>query len=143
MHSRALRFIGIVVVFAVSLPALAQFGHPLKGSWSGEWWIKKGNENRVLLDFDWDGKTLKGVLNPGTDNATMQNLTLQPPPLDNVSKAMDPWLLHFEAEVKDTSGKSVRYVVDGKMQNLGSYNRFISGTWAIGNQKGEFKVVRN
>jgi len=140
---RIFRLICILAVLALGLPALAQWGHPLKGSWSGDWWLKKGAETRVLLDFDWDGKTLKGILNPGTDNATMQNLSLQPPPADNVAKAMDPWLLHFEADVKDPSGKVMRFVVDGKMQNLGSYSRFITGTWTVGTQKGEFKVVRN
>jgi hypothetical protein len=135
--------ISTALVLTFCVPAFAQWGHPLKGSWSGEWWIKKGEDHRILLDFDWDGKTLKGMLNPGSDDVPVQNLTLQPPPINDVSKAMDPWLLHFEAEVKDASGKIVRYVVDGKMQNLGSYNRFITGTWAVGNQKGEFKIVRN
>src|SRR6266850_2663734 len=136
MQSKMLRVICLLGCLLLVAPVFAQMGHPLKGSWSGEWWLKKGEENRVLLDFDWDGKTLKGMLNPGTDNAVAQNLTLQTPPLDNVSKAMDPWLLHFEADVKDTSGRTVRYLVDGKLQNIGAYNKFIIGTWAAGNQKG-------
>src|SRR5256885_4074058 len=111
MEYRMLRLIGIMAILALVVPAFAQMGHPLKGSWSGDWWLKKGEENRVLLDFDWDGKALKGMLNPGTDNVNVQKLTLQTPPIDNVSKAMDPWLLHFEADVKDTSGKMVHYVV--------------------------------
>ena len=143
MHSRIVRFVCLIAVLAIGLPALAQMGHPLKGSWSGDWWLKRGDENHVLLDFDWDGKTLKGMLNPGTDNVAVQKLTLQPPPIDNVSKAMDPWALHFEADVKDSSGRMVHYVVDGKLQNIGAFNKFITGTWAAGNQKGEFKVVRN
>ena len=143
MHSRMLRLIAITAMVALVAPAFAQMGHPLKGSWSGEWWVKKGEENRVLLDFDWDGKALKGMLNPGTDNAALANLRLQTPPVNDVSKAMDPWLLHFEADVKDSSGRMVHYVVDGKLQNIGAFAKFITGTWAVGNQKGEFKVVRN
>jgi hypothetical protein len=143
MQSRTRCLVGVIALLALVAPAFAQMGHPLKGSWSGEWWLKKGEESRVLLDFDWDGKVLKGMLNPGTDNVAVQNLTLQTPPINDVSKAMDPWLLHFEADVKDTSGRTVRYVVDGKLQNIGAYNKFITGTWAVGNQKGEFKVVRN
>src|SRR5262252_7685604 len=106
-----LRGVCVVMCLLLVAPAFAQMGHPLKGSWSGDWWLKKGEENRVLLDFDWDGKALIGMLNPGTDNVAVQKLTLQTPPLDNVGKAMDPWLLHFEADVKDTSGKTVHYVV--------------------------------
>jgi len=45
--------------------------------------------------------------------------------------------------VKDSSGKMVHNVVDGKLQNIGAYNKFITGTWTAGNQKGEFKVTRN
>ena len=142
MKSKILYSVCILAIFAVAIPVFAQMGHPLKGSWSGDWWLKKGDENRVLLDFDWDGKTLKGTLNPGTDNVALQKLTLDPP-AGGVAKAMDPWLLHFEADVKDASGKMVHYVVDGKMQNLGSYNRSMTGTWAVGTQKGEFKVTRN
>ena len=75
---------------------------------------------------------------------SLQKLTLDPP-AGGIPKAIDPWLLHFEAEadVKDASGKVVRYVVDGKLQNIGVYNRFVTGTWSAGNEKGEFKVVRN
>jgi hypothetical protein len=137
-----LRIVCIVAALAYIAPAFAQFGHPMKGSWSGEWWVKKGEENRILLDFDWDGKALKGMLNPGTDNAVLQNVKLQPPPND-VSKAMDPWILHFEADVKDASGKVVRVVVDGKLQNIGAYARFVTGTWSVGGRKAEFKVTRN
>ena len=141
MKSKILYAVSLLAVLAVAIPVFAQMGHPLKGSWSGDWWLKKGDENRVLLDFDWDGKTLKGMLNPGTDNVALQKITLDPP--SGVAKAMDPWLLHFEADAKDAAGKPVHYVVDGKIQNLGSYNRSMTGTWAVGTQKGEFKVTRN
>jgi len=143
MQSKLLYTVPLLLICALVMPAFAQMGHPLKGSWSGDWWLKKGEESHVLLDFDWDGKTLKGMLNPGTDNATLQKLTLDPPPIDNVAKAMDPWLLHFEADAKDASGKAVHYIVDGKLQNIGAFNKFITGTWSVGTQKGEFKVVRN
>src|SRR5262245_2478023 len=143
MQLRLFRLISIIIVVAMVAPAFAQMGHPLKGSWSGDWWVKKGEENHILLDFDWYGKAIKGMLNPGTDNANLTNINLQTPPLDNVSKAMDPWLLHFEADVKDASGRTAHYVVDGKLQNIGAFAKFITGTWTVGNQKGEFKVVRN
>ena len=91
MQGRTIRMVCAIGLLAIALPVFAQYGHPLKGSWSGDWWVKKGDENHVLLDFDWDGKAIKGMLNPGTDNANLTNITLQTPPLDNVSKAMDPW----------------------------------------------------
>ena len=142
MQLRMLPVVCLLACLLLVAPAFAQMGYPLKGSWSGDWWLKKGAENHVLLDFDWDGKTLKGMLNPGTDNVVMQQVSLEPP-TGGVARAMDPWILHFEADVKEASGRIVHHVVDGKLQNIGAYRKFITGTWATGNQKGEFKVVRN
>jgi len=281
MRSRNLRLVFAMAMLAIAIPAFAQYGHPLKGSWSGEWWLVKGKDNRILLDFNfvstgYGNTTLTGVLNPGSDQAPMQNLTLTPPdvisagkaaiaardaalaklaadaatagatPLptavaavpptppaslvvgttgtsvaalqkklaeqgfapgetngnfgkatqdaviafqksrnlqadgvvgpktsaalglaasapsasaapaavpargvspvikDNIAVAAEPWLLHFEADTKDESGKAVRYIVDGKMENLGAaYTRVITGTWKVGNKVGSFKVIRN
>ena len=80
----------VFLLFCLLLGALAfaQMGYPLKGSWSGDWWLKKGEENHILLEFDWDGKTLTGVLNPGTDNVVLQKLSLEPP-TGGVERAMD------------------------------------------------------
>ena len=234
MQPRTIRLIGAIASLAMAIPVFAQYGYPLKGSWSGDWWIVKGKENHILLDFNWDGKTLTGTLNPGPDATPMQKLTLTPPDVigagkaaiaardaalakqaadaaattnpapaggaaatgargaaattaaagtatkqsatggttapastagtagktvttaaaaargaapvvkDNLTVATEPWLLHFEADAKDTSGKTVHYVVDGKMENLGSpYSRVITGKWVAGTQVGSFKVVRN
>ena len=142
MQSRTVRVACLLICLSLVAPAFAQMGYPLKGSWSGDWWVQKGKENHVLLDFDWDGKTLTGVFNPGTDNVTLEKLTLEPP-TGGVAGAMDPWMLHFEADVKDASGRTVHHVVDGKLQNIGAYRKFVTGTWTAGTQKGEFKVVRN
>src|SRR5436309_9832783 len=147
MRSRTFRVACLLACLTMALPVFAQFGHPLKGAWSGEWWLKKGEENRILLEFTWDGKELKGTLNPGPNAAPLQKLTVQPPSdpfiQGAVSKAGDPWTVRFELDVKDQSGKSVHYVVDGKMDNLGAYARRLYGTWTVGNQKGEFKATLN
>jgi len=283
MQSKMKSLIGALACLAIAIPAFAQYGHPLKGSWSGDWWLVKGKENHILLDFNfvstgYGNTTLTGVLNPGPDQSPMQNLTLTPPDVinagkaaiaardaavakqatesgsgtaapapaaaspatpadkpiflvmgstgdnvaalqkklgeagfatgetngnfgkgtqdavmafqkskklqadgivgpkttavlglalnspsaaapavaaapgrggasavkDNVAISTEPWLLHFEADSKDDSGKTVHYVVDGKMENLGAaYSRVITGTWKVGNKTGSFKVIRN
>ena len=58
---------------------------------------------------------------------------------------LDPsnWTVHFEADGKDSSGNPVHIVIDGKIDNLGSYNRTIAGTWTQGAAKGDFKVTRD
>ena len=50
----------------------------------------------------------------------------------------DTWTVHVEA-----AQGAVRYVIDGKIENLGSLSRSISGTWIQGNQKGDFKITRH
>ena len=51
------------------MPAVAQEGHPLKGSWLGTWTGNKVHGNDVLLVITWDGKNITGDVNPGTDGS--------------------------------------------------------------------------
>ena len=51
--------------------------------------------------------------------------------------------MHIEGDGKDASGAAVHYVIDGKLENIGAYNRVLSGTWVEGARKGDFRVVRN
>ena len=127
------RSVTLLACLAVAATAAAQFGHPLKGSWSGDWGPNKNNRTHVLIEIKWDGKALTGTLNPGADAAPLQNLTLN----------TDTWTIHFEADGKDKAGKAVRYIADGKLANLGAYDRLITGTWLQGSAKGDFKVTMN
>jgi hypothetical protein len=119
---------------SLAVTTLAQYGHPLKGSWSGDWGPNATTRNRVLLEFHWDGKALTGAVNPGApDAATFTKATAEP-----VVPTYDAWNVHVEA-----TGKGGPIVIDGKVINLGSYNRTMSGTWTEGGKKGDFKVTRN
>ena len=128
-----IRLLTLMACLAVAATAAAQFGHPLKGSWSGDWGPNKNDRTRMLIEFKWDGKALTGTLDPGPDGVPLQNLTLNP----------EGWVIHFEADGKDKAGKTVRYVADGKLENLGAYDRFITGTWMQGSSKGDFKITMN
>ena len=133
MCRQLVRVVGVVACLAVSSTALAQYGHPLKGSWSGDWGTSKENRTRVLVDLQWDGKDITGTINPGSDNVRLTKATLDPA----------DWTVHLEADAKDGSGKVMRYVIDGKLENLGSSYRVITGTWQQGIRKGTFKLTRN
>ena len=133
MQPKLLRLFCSVACLAVATAALAQYGHPLKGSWSGDWGTTKERRNRVLIDLNWDGKAITGTINPGPDAVPLTEATLDP----------TNWTVRFRADGKDRSGATVRYVIDGKLQNLGSYYRVITGTWSQGTQKGDFKIARN
>jgi len=60
----------------------------------------------------------------------------------SVGPAPVDWVVHFEGDGKDAKGATVHYVVDGKIENIGLYNRSLSGTWVSGTTKGTFKLVR-
>ena len=115
--------------------AVAQFGHPMKGQWSGQWG-PANSPNRLLLDLHWDGKDITGTINPGPEAATIKSVTFD---------YTDPsaWVVKMTAEGKDASGKPVQISVDGKLENIGAYMKHFHGTWNQGGQKGEFAVTRN
>jgi hypothetical protein len=130
---RALVFIVTVFVAClVSAPAVAQEGHPLKGSWLGTWEPNKTHGNDVLLVLNWDGKNITGMINPGTDNMPIKNATLNP----------DGWVVHLEADGKDRAGAVITYVIDGKIEGLSFPNRSVIGTWRSQQGKGSFKISR-
>jgi len=123
----------LLALVGVALPATAQFGHPLKGTWSGDWGVTKDKRTHVVLELNWDGKTITGTINPGPNGVPLQKATLD----------ADTWAVHLEGDGKDASGRTVRYAIDGKLENIGAYQRVLSGTWTEGGAKGDFKVVRN
>ena len=131
-----LQLVGALVCVACLIAAsnaLAQFGHPLKGSWSGDWGPNKEQRTRVLLQMQWDGKAITGAINPGPNALTLTKATLD----------VATWMVHLEAEGKEGAGQPSQAVIDGKLENIGAYRRVLSGTWAQGGRKGNFRLVRN
>jgi hypothetical protein len=127
------RMTTLLAALLVAAPALAQFGHPLKGTWSGDWGPTKETRSHVVLEMNWDGKAITGNINPGPKAVAIKKAELNP----------DTWGVHIEGDGKDASGAVVHYVIDGKLENIGAYARVLSGTWSEGGKKGDFKVTRN
>lgn len=221
MRAAKMVLICLVALVVVVAPAIAQEGHPLKGSWLGDFGPNKTDRTQVFIVMDWDGKAVTGMINPGTDNTPLRVANLIPPPppppppppaaggaeggrgnrgggggggaaaggqggargggaaapaggaaapaggaaapaagargaQDNSATlgnqagrgpATPPpppqdWLVHLEADGKDKSGAAVKYVIDGKIENLGLYNRSIVGTWTVGSVKNDFRLQR-
>jgi hypothetical protein len=133
MRARTFSVAGLVACLGLAATVSAQFGHPLKGTWSGDWGPTGAKQSHVLIELNWDGKAISGRINPGPAEVPLRIATLDP----------SSWKVHLEGEGKDPSGSVIRYVIDGKLENIGAYQRFITGTWSQGPVKGEFKVVRN
>lgn len=113
----------VIVALSVSAPA-AQYGHPLKGTWSGDWGPNKETRHRVLLELNWDGKAITGTINPGPNAVRLQKASLDPA----------TWQVRFEAQ---------GHLIEGKVENLGSYRRVLTGTWTQGAERGDFRLTRN
>jgi len=134
-RSRVLYVLVLTIMLLAPSGAWAQFGHPLKGQWSGQWG-PSDNPKRLLLDLHWDGKDITGVVNPGEEAAAVKSVTFD---YSNPSA----WKVKFTAEGKDKSGKPVAISVDGTLENIGAYNKLFHGTWVEGGQKGDFTLTRN
>jgi hypothetical protein len=122
----------LVVGFALVLPAAAQEGHPMDGSWVGDWGPAKDQRTRVVIAMEWTGKELTATINPGPNAIKAKVARVNP----------EDWSVHIEADGKDAQGRPVAYVIDGKIDDLGTYNRSIIGTWNTGAIKGDFSITR-
>jgi hypothetical protein len=121
------------VMAGFSFALIAQEGHPLTGTWHGDYGTSPTQRTQMVFLMHWDSKKVEGKINPGANSIPLKVATL------DASK----WMVHFEADMKDASGKVMPMVFDGKLENVGSYNRTITGTWTSGAKKGDFKLTRD
>jgi hypothetical protein len=111
----------------------AQQGHPLTGTWSGDWGATPAQRTSVTFVMNWDGKNVTGVMNPGPDSI----------PIASVYVDYATWTVRIEADAKDGSGKPAHITAEGKLEDLASAHRIIRGTWQQGGSKGDFKLTRD
>ena len=114
---------------ALAAFALAQEGHPLTGSWHGQWTPAGAKTNNIVMFLKWENRQITGTINPGRAGIPITGGTL------DAAK----WMVHLEAKTKE--GEPI--VIDGKLDDIGSYNRTITGTWMQGSAKGDFKLTRD
>ena len=118
--------------FLLASVSRAQEGHPMSGVWVGDWGVDGAERSRVVVVLEWEGAELSGTINPGPDAIPIKVAAVNPA----------EWSLHLEAEGKSREGQALPYVIDGKLDDLGTYNRSIAGSWNIGTEKGSFSITR-
>src|SRR5260221_10790651 len=118
MWRQALRWACLAIAFT----ALAQQGHPLTGTWSGDWGPNATQRNQVTLVLNWDGKQVTGLINPGPDSI----------PIASVFVDVATWTVRIEADTKDR----VHIQAEGRLDDIGSYHRTLKGSWNQGAVKG-------
>ena len=133
MRSRTAATVCVIACAALSVGLAAQEGHPLTGTWSGDWSATADKRTRITLVMTWDGKAIAGTINPGPEAMTLGRVTVD----------YAKWTVRIEADGKDSSGKPVRVLADGRIEALGSWHRTLSGTWTQAGAKGTFKLTRD
>jgi hypothetical protein len=117
---------GLAILSAASLRA--QEGHPLTGTWSGDWGVGAAKRTHITLVMAWDGTSISGTINPGPDAIAIPAIALD----------VTTWTIRFEADTKDG-----RLAAEGRIDDIASAHRTISGTWRQGTAKGDFKLTRD
>lgn len=130
MKSARLFFL-LAVVLTLTCSAVAQEGHPLTGTWYGDFGMTPTQRHDLTVVMKWDGQATSGIVNPGPNAATIKTATLD-----------GAWTVHFEIDAKNKAGGTDRFIFDGKILNPIATNRRIEGTWTCGNTKGDFKLRR-
>jgi hypothetical protein len=150
MNARPLRLFWLLSCVLFASLALAQEGHPAKGTWVG-YWGPTATQNRIVIVIDYDGKNLTGTLNPGPNAVPikMARLDITPgtPPAQPGELPGEPtFKLHIEAGANDAKGNPLTIVADGTMQDVALPSRSIAGTWTqtSGGKtvKGDFRIRR-
>jgi hypothetical protein len=122
-------------VAALAAAMAAQEGHPLVGTWRGQWGPSATERYDLTVVIEYDGRTISGVINPGFESMKLKNVVLNP------SSDPDGWTVRFETEVKDKAGRVVPVAIDAKIVDITSRHRSLVGTWRQGDVKGDFKIT--
>jgi hypothetical protein len=127
------RLIAIATLFTLfQTVAHAQQGHPLSGTWQGEWGTSASDQHFLTLIMEWDGQRITGIANPGPDST----------PIDQVTLSSDDWSVDIDMDMKDSASRSVRFKGEGTLSDLGSQTRSLQGKWSSGSEQGTFTLTR-
>jgi hypothetical protein len=122
-----------VLVAVLGAAGAAQEGHPLTGTWGGDWGPNATQRIHLTIVMNWDGKAVTGTINPGPD-AT---------PIGSAILDVTNWTVRIEADSKDKSGAPVHISAEGRLDEIGSAHRKISGSWRQGAANGDFRITRD
>ena len=66
----------VISCLGLIVPVMAQEGHPLTGTWGGDWGPNATTRNHLTFVLNWDGKSVTGSINPGPDSVTLSSVYL-------------------------------------------------------------------
>ena len=139
MNSRNLLFVVAVAISAATVTGRAQEGHPLAGTWYGDY--STGNQKTDLtVIMKWNGTSVSGLVNPGPNARPLASVVLditpgRPAPQGQQSTSGTPPTFKVRFEVDGMT-------FEGTIRNPVGGNRQLTGTWKRGAQSGPFQIRR-
>lgn len=119
----------LLMLVAVFPAAQAQEGHPLVGTWQGNW----GEENNFLtLIMNWDGQGINGIVNPGPQSSEIESARLD----------SSRWHVEMNIPLIDETGNTETLLLDGQLENVATRTRSFHGTWHYQGQSGSISLIR-
>jgi len=124
----------LAVLSLGAVQVVAQHGHPLVGSWSGDWGRNQTERSRLLVTFEFGvDQVISGFIIENGTRTPFETAVLDP----------SAWAITITAE-RSTSAGAVPMRIEGVIENLGSATgRRISGTWVEGDVRGDFQLSIN
>jgi hypothetical protein len=75
-----MKFVRLIVlvaaILAVTASVVAQEGHPLTGTWYGDFGPTRAQRNDLTVVMKWDGSTTTGIVNPGPNSVPIKTARL-------------------------------------------------------------------
>jgi len=141
------------LIVAAAISVAAQEGHPLTGTWYGDFGMTAGQRNDLTVILKWDGANVSGMVNPGPNTvpikAARMDVKLGTPAQrgerggqGGTPATPSQFFVHFEVDAKSKTGGMDHFVFDGKIDNPVAGNRSLVGTWTCGSTKGDFRLRR-
>ena len=118
----------LLLSLSLSTSVQAQEGFPLDGTWRGFWGVPGGEETLVVIVMNWDGENINGRINPGRNMIFFEEASLDP----------ESWLFNFTSTSK--AGEPIAF--SGTLENIGAYDRTITGAWTIGGVENQLVLTR-
>lgn len=138
----------LVAALALAMPGAAQEGHPLTGTWYGQFTEGTDPHDLTIL-LDWDGARITGVVHPGPDQIPIQSAVMDITPGvpaaegERSTEGTPPeFHVRFEVNAPSTAGGTDNFVFEGMIFNPVAGNRRIVGTWTCGDERGSFQLRR-
>jgi len=130
----------VIAVAAFAVAARAQEGHPMTGTWYGDYGAGAQKKDLTFV-MKWDGSTATGIMNPGPGSQPITSVTMDIIPGKPGARSLN----NPEATAAIPPVFNVKIVVgdltlEGKMLNPVGGNRSVVGTYTKGSEKGPFTI---